>query len=525
MAISKKQKEEKIIPENTTPEWSLNDFTKSMGKEYDGFVLDKSPFAVVKEWINTGNYILNAQIGGSIFKGIPSGRVTMLNGEEGCLHPDQKITVFIDDKNITSSIKDIMDNYTDKRIYIDSFDGYVEIIRFVQKPEIQIHQIKTENCSIRVASNHRIESKQGWVFAKDIKAGMKIPTDKGMIEKITENIIEDEKSYVLDFEVDNPNHRYFCGGFSNHNTGKTYVALNVAANAQKEGYHIIWLDTENALTMKDAVNLGVDPTKLLHVPINTVEKVINYISKMLDIFKHNLEKNIPNPKIMIILDSMGNLSTTKEMEDSVSMSDKKDMTRPAQLKRMFRVITSDLGLLQIPMIVINHIYDVIGAYMPTKEVGGGSGGKYNASTMLMFSKGKLKDSAKKNIGIILTSKIKKSRFTKGNIEARIHISFDKGMNPYIGLDNYLDWENIGVFPGKYENGDIITSSKPRGFAVRHLKKTIPASKLFTPEVFNQETLEKIDEKIKPIFSFEQDTNYNVLLDDIDDDGDDENYDD
>ena len=85
---------------------------------------------------------------------------------------------------------------------------------------------------------------------------------------------------------------------------------------------------------------------------------------------------------MFVLDSLGMLSTSKELEDSAAGKDTRDMTRAQIVKAIFRILTLKLGKANVPMLVTNHTYDVVGAYVPTKEMGGGSGLKYAASTII-----------------------------------------------------------------------------------------------------------------------------------------------
>ena len=109
------------------------------------------------------------------------------------------------------------------------------------------------------------------------------------------------------------------------------------------------------------------------------------------------------------------------------------MTRAQVVKSIFRVLTLKLGKANIPLIVTNHTYDVVGAYMPTKEMGGGSGLKYAASTIIFLSKSKEKD-GKDVIGNIIKCETKKSRFTKENAKIATRLFFDeRGLDPYYGL--------------------------------------------------------------------------------------------
>jgi RecA/RadA recombinase len=320
-------------------------------------------------------------------------------------------------------------------------------------------------------------------------------------------------------------------------TGKTFVALNICREAQKAGYHVIYGDSEAAVDEDLMVKFGIDPEKVRYQPFKTALHVRHFVSNLCKNLKEKKAAGYDVPKILFVLDSMGNLATEKEIGDALSGSEKRDMTKQQNLRSMFRVITMDLAELKIPFIVTNHTYAAVGSYFPTQVVSGGGGAIYNASGILTFSKAQLKEGDQEaqeqgltKTGIVVTSKIYKSRFTRP-IPIKFHISFYKGMNPYVGLENYIDWETCGIGKGKLveeiietpvwedeektipkmfrgkqkvlreKTGKFIYEYDERGnkFAVEHLGKTIKGSELFSPQVFTQEVLEKLDEKIRPIF--------------------------
>jgi RecA/RadA recombinase len=137
--------------------------------------------------------------------------------------------------------------------------------------------------------------------------------------------------------------------------------------------------------------------------------------------------------MMIVLDSLGMLSTEKEMNDSAEGKNVRDMTRAQGVKATFRVLTMKLGKARIPLVMTNHTYDVVGAYVPTKEMGGGSGLKYAASTIVYLSKKKEKNADGDVIGNIIHCKLYKSRLTKENQMVDVQLNYDSGLNRYYGL--------------------------------------------------------------------------------------------
>ena len=122
----------------------------------------------------------------------------------------------------------------------------------------------------------------------------------------------------------------------------------------------------------------------------------------------------------------------KEIEDTADGKETRDMTRAQVLKAAFRVLTLKLGKAKIPMIITNHTYDVVGSMFPTKEMGGGSGLKYAASSIVYLSKRKEKDGTEV-VGNIIHCKNHKSRLTKENKMVDVRLTYDKGLDRYYGL--------------------------------------------------------------------------------------------
>lgn len=281
-----------------------------------------------------------------------------------------------------------------------------------------------------------------------------------------------------------------------NSTGKTFLSLNICKEAQKQGYGIVWIDTENSLDDETIDRFGIDRNKFLYSPMNIILDVSTFLLNMVNDLKVKNLNN--NPKILVVIDSLGNLSTTKEMEDVLAGSDKADMTRAKELRKMFRVLTKDLGILKIPVVITNHIYGTIGMFS-TQEFGGGEGSKYNSSLMLMLSKAQLKETQTgPAVGIVVTCKLKKSRFTIP-YSIHFHISFFNGMNPYVGLEEFIGWDVCGIDYGKIEKGEFIKTEKKTTIAVKHLGKHIPFRQLYTSKVFTPEVLDILRPIIKKHF--------------------------
>jgi RecA/RadA recombinase len=226
-------------------------------------------------------------------------------------------------------------------------------------------------------------------------------------------------------------------------TGKTYFTLGIVAQFLKnnpEGM-VLYFDSEQAVTSDMFEGRGVDAKRVAVFPVATIEEFktqcVNIVDKILE-----MDESDRKP-MMIVLDSLGMLSTEKEVNDSAEGKNVRDMTRSQGVKATFRVLTMKLGKARIPLVMTNHTYDVIGAYVPTKEMGGGSGLKYAASTIVYLSKKKEKNADGDVVGNIIHCKLYKSRLTKENQQVDVQLNYDTGLNRYYGLTEIA--LNHGIF--------------------------------------------------------------------------------
>jgi RecA/RadA recombinase len=229
----------------------------------------------------------------------------------------------------------------------------------------------------------------------------------------------------------------------------------------------------------------------------------------------NKNKGIEIDKYIVIIDSLANLSTDKEMKDVQSSSDKADFTKAKEMRRLFRVCTSKLGRLDIPVIITNHVYASNDMFVHGNVMSGGGGPTYNGSIIVELFKSQLKEGTETAVsGIVVRSVIKKSRFSKSSIPIKFHISFYKGMNPYVGLDEYIDWDTCGIDWGKIEKGEFLPTATGRTIAVKHLGQHIQPRNLFTTQVFTKEVIKDLDKKIQKIFELPKANDLEAELDDI-----------
>jgi RecA/RadA recombinase len=257
-------------------------------------------------------------------------------------------------------------------------------------------------------------------------------------------------------------------------------------DSNPDGY-CLYFDTEAAVNKSLLESRGIDLDRLVVVNVVTIEEFRSKALKAVDIY---LKKPVDERKpCMFVLDSLGMLSTEKEITDALNDKQVRDMTKSQLVKGAFRMLTLKLGQANIPMIVTNHTYDVIGSYVPTKEMGGGSGLKYAASTIIYLSKKKEKDGTE-IVGNIIKAKTAKSRLSKENKDVEIRLYYDdRGLDRYYGLLELGElggrWKNVA---GRYDLGD-----GKKIYAKQILKDP---ETYFTPEV-----MEQLDEIAKKEFSY------------------------
>jgi len=271
-------------------------------------------------------------------------------------------------------------------------------------------------------------------------------------------------------------------------TGKTFFALGIvkAFLDKNKDAGVIYFESESALTKDLVESRGIDSKRMVIVPVATVQEFRHQSIKVIDKYlEQGEDKRKP---LMFVLDSLGMLSTTKEMEDTAEGKETRDMTRSQIVKAAFRVLTLKLGKAKVPMIMTNHTYDVIGSMFPQKEMGGGSGLKYAASNIVYLSKRKEKD-GKEIIGNIIHCKNYKSRLTKENALIDVRLTYKDGLDKYYGL---LDLAiKHGIFKSVSTRIELPDGSKQYAKTINN-----EPDKFFTKDVLAQ-----IDEAAKKEFLY------------------------
>ena len=272
-------------------------------------------------------------------------------------------------------------------------------------------------------------------------------------------------------------------------TGKTFFLMGMVKNFLDANPNsgVVYFESESAITKQMVIDRGIDPERMVILPVTTVQEFRTQALKVLDRYLQQ-DVDIRKPMFMC-LDSLGMLSTTKEVEDTTDGKETRDMTRAQVLKAAFRVLTLKLGKAKVPMVVTNHTYDSMGLFS-TKEMGGGSGLKYAASSIVFLSKKKEKDGTEV-IGNIVHCKNHKSRLTMENKMVDVRLTYDKGLDKYYGLlDLAIKYD---IFKSVSTRIELPDGSKTFGKSINN-----EPEKYFTEDIMKQ-----LDEAAQKEFKYGQ----------------------
>ena len=262
-------------------------------------------------------------------------------------------------------------------------------------------------------------------------------------------------------------------------TGKTFFVLGVCKTFLEDNPDgsVVFFESESAITKDMIEERGIDSARMVILPVTTVQEFRHQSLAVLGAYEDDEEQK----PLLLCLDSLGMLSTTKEIEDTEAGKETRDMTRAQIVKATFRVLTLKLGKLGVPLILTNHTYDVVGSMFPQKEMGGGSGLKYAASQIIYLSKKKEKDGTEV-IGNIIHCKTYKSRLTKENQMVDVRLSYTKGLDKYYGLlDLALE---AGIFKSVSTRVELPDGTKQFGKTINNDPETY-----FTEEVMSKLEIE------------------------------------
>ena len=207
---------------------------------------------------------------------------------------------------------------------------------------------------------------------------------------------------------------------------KTAFSL-IMAKAYQDKYPdavVLFYDSEFGTPQSYFENFGIDKERVVHTPITDVEQLKFDIMAQLS----QIERG---ERVMILIDSIGNLASKKEVEDALDQKSVGDMTRAKQIKSLFRMVTPHLTMKDIPMVVVNHTYMEIGMF-PKAIVGGGTGSYYSADNIFILGRQQEKDGADL-IGYNYIINVEKSRYVREKSKVPVTVRFDGGISKYSGL--------------------------------------------------------------------------------------------
>ena len=260
-------------------------------------------------------------------------------------------------------------------------------------------------------------------------------------------------------------------------TGKTYFLMGMVKNFldSNPDAGVLYFESESAVSKQLVLDRGIDPERIVLSAVTTVQE---FRTKVLTVLDSYLNKNEADRRpLLLCLDSLGMLSTTKEVEDTAEGKETKDMTRAQVLKAAFRVLTLKLARAKVPMIVTNHTYDVVGSLYPMKTMGGGSGLKYAASSIIYLTRKKEKEGTEV-IGNIIHCTNHKNRLTVENKVVDVRLTYDKGLDRYYGLLELA--EKYNIFKKVSTRFELPDGTKQFGKTILNNPETY-----FTEEIMNQ----------------------------------------
>jgi RecA/RadA recombinase len=187
---------------------------------------------------------------------------------------------------------------------------------------------------------------------------------------------------------------------------------------------LLFYDSEFGTPKTYFETFGIDLDRVIHTPLTNIETLkFDIMSQLEDIYRGD--------KLIIVVDSIGNLASKKEIDDALAQNSAADMTRAKQIKSLFRMVTPHLNLKDIPMVVVNHTYKTMEMYAKD-VVGGGTGSYYSADNIYIIGRQQDKD-GKEVVGYDFIINVEKSRFVKEKSKIPISVTYEEGIHMYSGL--------------------------------------------------------------------------------------------
>ena len=294
-------------------------------------------------------------------------------------------------------------------------------------------------------------------------------------------------------------------------TGKSWYCLQaVKAFLDKhENGMVVYYDSESTLSKQMLDQRGIPSDRVVIDEVITIEEFGTKVKQLLDSYAEaTKEERVP---LMVVLDSLGQLTTEAEAENVAKGKNTRDMQKQQVIKKALRVCTVQAGKLDVPIFITAHTYKDIMSFIPQDVVAGGEALQYAASSIIILTKAKDKQGTEL-VGNIITCKAYKSRFTKEGTKVKTRLRFDTGLDRYYGMLELAEaagvWKKVGT---RYDVDGKLTFGK-----------TIEEN---PKEYFTDEVLNKINEYVKLTFNYgtsssktfdseEMETNDNEIFDEV-----------
>jgi RecA/RadA recombinase len=306
-------------------------------------------------------------------------------------------------------------------------------------------------------------------------------------------------SYLLDMQISGDMFKGLAGASiltlgGESSTGKTFFSISLINSFLKDHENgiVLIFDSENAINKERLETRGCDLERINYYPVTSLFQFHTEANKILDELNSNYNRG--DVEVLIVVDSLGNLPSSKEIADTKKGEQKVDLTRTKEVRSIFRQLTVKLAKLSMRMIVTNHTYANIMS-VGQQVMAGGGGIKYASDTILTLTKSKDKGSDGTVLGNVITTTAVKARDSKENTKAKHLLSYTHGLHKYYGLIDYAVMDNNGIpWSKKGTKIQIGTDKDSQTYFAKHIYKN--ASKFFTEDI-----LQKLNTFMKQFYTY------------------------
>lgn len=312
------------------------------------------------------------------------------------------------------------------KYFVKTPNGFSQIMATCKKQDKTFELEFDNGYQIIVGESHAFMNMIGEpVTVKELYPGEYIKTIDGHM-KVISKILKSDLNDVYDISIDSP-HWYTnsmeCGGIIHHNTMFSMILAKSYMDKYPEA-PMLFYDSEFGTPQTYFDSLGIDTERVIHTPITDVEQLKFDIMKQLQDIQRD-------ERVIIVIDSIGNLASKKEVEDALNEKNVADMSRAKQLKSLFRMVTPHLNLKNIPLIAVSHTYDTMEMF--SKQIlSGGKGQIYSADNIFIIGRQQEKEGTE-IAGYNFIINVEKSRYVREKAKIPISVTFEGGLSRWTGL--------------------------------------------------------------------------------------------